>query len=71
MGPDDEAVTDGEGRVKGADGLRVVYAWIMPKNVTGILNGPIVTMAEKISRPISGRAPLPPSQASHYRAGGT
>jgi choline dehydrogenase len=70
MGPGDDAVTDSEGRVKAVDGLRVVDASIMPKNVTGNLNAPIVMMAEKISDRIRALAPLPPSDADYYRATG-
>lgn len=69
MGPGDDAVTDGEGRVKAVDGLRVVDASILPTNVTGNLNAPIIMTAEKISHRIRGRAPLPPSDAGYYRAG--
>jgi choline dehydrogenase len=69
MGPDDDAATDGEGRVKAVDGLRVVDASIMPKNVTGNLNAAIIMLAEKISDRIRGRAALEPSEAGYYRAG--
>jgi choline dehydrogenase len=69
MGPDDDAATDGEGRVKAVDGLRVVDASIMPKNVTGNLNAAIIMLAEKISDRIRGRAALEPSEADYYRAG--
>jgi choline dehydrogenase len=69
MGPDDDAATDGEGRVKAVDGLRVVDASIMPKNVTGNLNAAIIMLAEKISDRIRGRTALEPSEAGYYRAG--
>jgi choline dehydrogenase len=68
MRPGDDAVTDGEGRVKGLAGLRVVDASIMPKNVTGNLNAPILMMAEKISDRIRGSQPLTPSPVGYYRA---
>jgi choline dehydrogenase len=70
MGPGD-AVTDGEGRVKAVDGLRVVDASILPRNVTGNLNAAIIMVAEKISDQIRGRAPLAPSPAGYYRSSGT
>jgi choline dehydrogenase len=69
MGPDDDAVTDNEGRVKAVDGLRVVDASTMPRNVTGNLNAPIIMLAEKISDRIRGRAALAPSEAGYYRTG--
>jgi choline dehydrogenase len=70
MGPGDDAVTDAQGRVKAVEGLRVVDASIMPKSVTGNLNGPVLMLAEKISDRIRGRRPLTPSTAGYYRATG-
>ncbi|MGY8831160.1 MAG: GMC oxidoreductase, partial [Pseudomonadales bacterium] len=49
MGEDDMAVVDGQGRVHGVQGLRVVDASIMPLIVTGNLNAPTIMMAEKIA----------------------
>lgn len=69
MGMHDMAVVDGEGRVHGMQGLRVVDASIMPEIVTGNLNAPTIMMAEKIADRIRGRAPLPRSQAPYYVAG--
>jgi len=69
MGAGDDAVTDAEGRVRAVDGLRVVDASIMPQNVTGNLNAPIIMIAEKISDRIRGRAPLAASRVGYYRAG--
>lgn len=68
MGPDDNAVTDDEGRVRAVPGLRVVDASIMPRSVTGNLNGPVLMLAEKIADRIREREPLTPSTASYYRA---
>jgi len=68
MGPGDDAVTDGEGRVRGVQGLRVVDASIMPRNVTGNLNAPIILMAEKISDVIRGLTPAAPATAAFYRS---
>ena len=60
MGTGDNSVTDTEGRVHGAEALRVVDASIMPHNVTANLNAPVIMMAEKIADRILGRDALPP-----------
>ena len=72
MGPADDAqaVTDGEGRVHGVDGLRVVDASIMPRIVNGNLNAPTIMIAEKVSDAIRGREPLPPSAAAYWTPNG-
>ncbi|ARU86876.1 choline dehydrogenase [Pseudomonas sp. M30-35] len=70
MGEDDMAVVDGQGRVHGLQGLRVVDASIMPLITTGNLNAPTIMMAEKIADKIRGRAPLPRSTAPYYVANG-
>ncbi len=67
---DRQAVTDGEGRVYGVDGLRVVDASIMPRIVNGNLNAPTIMIAEKIADAVRGRAPLPPSDAPYWVANG-
>ena len=67
---DPQAVTDGEGRVHGIDGLRVVDASIMPRIVNGNLNAPTIMLAEKIADAIRGREPLPPSDAPYWVSGG-
>jgi len=69
MGIGDDAVTDAQGRVLGVEGLRVVDASIMPKNVTGNLNAPIIMMAERISDHVLGRGFLAQERADYYRAG--
>jgi len=71
MGVGDMAVVDGEGRVHGMQGLRVVDASIMPEIVTGNLNAPTIMIAEKIADNIRGRAPLPRSDAAYFVAGDT
>jgi len=71
MGEDAMAVVDGQGRVHGIEGLRVVDASIMPLIVTGNLNAPTIMMAEKIADKIRGRAPLPRSTAPYFVAGNT
>jgi choline dehydrogenase len=68
MGVDDEAVVDGEGRVKVVSGLRVVDASIMPRVITGNLNAPVMMMAEKIADRIKGVAPLPASDAGYFKS---
>jgi choline dehydrogenase len=69
MGEDAMAVVDGQGRVHGIEGLRVVDASIMPLITTGNLNAPTIMMAEKIADKIRGRTPLPRSTAPYYVAG--
>ena len=69
MGEDNMAVVNGEGRVHGLEGLRVVDASIMPVITTGNLNAPTIMIAEKIADKIRGRASLPRSTADYYVAG--
>ncbi|NPE57319.1 choline dehydrogenase [Dickeya dadantii] len=68
MGQDAMAVVDGQGRVHGLSGLRVVDASIMPQIITGNLNATTIMMAEKIADRIRGCTPLPPSEADFYVA---
>jgi choline dehydrogenase len=58
MGSDDMAVVDGQARVHGVDGLRVVDASIMPDVVSGNLNAPTIMLAEKLADVIRNRTPL-------------
>jgi choline dehydrogenase len=60
MGADADSVVDGEGRVRGVGGLRVVDASIMPTITSGNINAPIYMMAEKISDAMRGRPALAP-----------
>jgi choline dehydrogenase len=69
MGTDDMAVVDGQGRVHGMEGLRVVDASIMPEIITGNLNATTIMIAEKIADRIRNRKPLPRSTAKYYTAG--
>jgi choline dehydrogenase len=49
MGTDAMAVTDGNGRVRGIDGLRVIDGSIMPRIPTANIQAPIMMVAEKIA----------------------
>ncbi|EPQ5622919.1 choline dehydrogenase [Enterobacter hormaechei] len=70
MGYDEMAVVDGEGRVHGLEGLRVVDASIMPQIITGNLNATTIMIGEKIADAIRGREPLAKSTAAYYVANG-
>ena len=69
MGYDEMAVVDGETRVHGLEGIRVVDASIMPKTVSANLNGPTIMLAEKASDMIRGKSPLAPDYRAFHRAG--
>ena len=62
MGLDDQAVTDGDGKVHGFNNLRVVDASIIPSIPAGNLNAVTVMIAEKIADSILG---LPPLEAEY------
>ncbi|MBE2894236.1 choline dehydrogenase [Spirabiliibacterium falconis] len=70
MGESNDAVVDGQGRVHGIDGLRVVDASIMPNIITGNLNATTVMIAEKIADRIRGKAPLARAAVDYYVANG-
>lgn len=59
MGSDDMAVTDGQGRVHGLTGLRIVDGSILPLIPTANVNAPIIMVAEKVADMIRSRTPLP------------
>ena len=56
---DPAAVVDGDLKVFGLSGLRVVDASVMPTLIGGNTNAPTIMIAEKISDLLRGRAPLP------------
>jgi choline dehydrogenase len=62
MGAADDpfAVVDGELRVRGTQGLRVIDASVMPNVVSGNLNAPTIMLAEKAADLVRGVAALPP-----------
>ena len=62
MGNDEMAVVDGDMKIRGVDGLRVVNASVMPDIVSGNLNAPTQMMALKIDDRILGRPALSPSR---------
>jgi choline dehydrogenase len=61
MGLDRQAVVDGELRVRGLKGLRIVDASVMPNVPGGNTNAPTIMVAEKGADLIRGRR-LPPAQ---------
>lgn len=61
MGQGDQAVLDGELRVRGVEGLRVIDASSMPQLIRGNTNAPVIMMAEKGADLILGRSALVPA----------
>ena len=65
---DPMAVVDGDCRVQGIAGLRVVDASVMPTLVGGNTNAPTIMIAEKVSDAIRGKAFLPADDAPVFEA---
>ncbi|MBB3773413.1 choline dehydrogenase [Angulomicrobium tetraedrale] len=63
MGEGPDAVVDGQLRVHGVKGLRVVDASVMPRPTNGNTNAPTIMIAEKAADIIRRRPPPPPSDA--------
>jgi len=66
MGTDLMAVVDGEFRLHGVDGLRVVDASSMPRVISANLNAPIQMMAARAADHILGHEQLIPIEASFH-----
>ncbi|MDB5718104.1 MAG: glucose-methanol-choline oxidoreductase [Sphingomonas bacterium] len=59
MGNDDDAVVDGQCRVRGIAGLRVIDASIFPTQITGNPHSTAMMLGDKVSDMILGRPALP------------
>lgn len=56
---DEQAVVDGNLRVRGMESLRIVDASVMPDLIGGATNAPVIMIAEKAADMIRGKDPLP------------
>ena len=63
MGGDEAAVVDGEMRLRGAEGLRVVDASVMPHIISANLNAPVQMIAARAADFVLGRPQRAPFHA--------
>ncbi len=66
MGPGPDAVVDGEMRVHGIEGLRVVDASVMPQIISANLNAPVQMIAARAADFILGRPQLAPERPGFH-----
>ncbi len=66
MGIGENSVVDGELKVHGLDGLRVVDASVMPNIISGNLNAPTQMIAARAADIILGNSPRPREYASFH-----
>jgi choline dehydrogenase len=60
MGVGDDAVVDGQCRVRGLEALRVIDASVFPTQISGNPHAAIMMLGDRVSDMILGRPPLPP-----------